>query len=385
MKGLSGWIWIILFGLCGLGCYQAPVQEEWEWIGLERNTPFIMGQIEASPDTLLHYPEVVIGWVNSANSLEEYEPIKDLYPLYKPTMHSSVIKLFNELHLDYRPDGGAEVIISGPLGHADEQRVYFQHIENGVYLDFNRSLSLRSGASYRLEVTMSDGRVYESQTTLPEEFDVYFPETYTMNSSLEFYGTGEAMDWGLDELRSSTYYPPKGAFIGVEQLNTNYDHLIFDVETTDDMPYSYAGNHARQGARFNYIGDMRMGVVSTFRYMMDLIRRDQVIYDAETYFRISFHNKDIGSYLYPLTNSVALEDTVSLQYIYDITDRVDLHDHTHLLLDSNIEFKGFSADSMNLGRGAIGNFSGSTAVYRTVKIELQRNYNLDSLLQVLGI
>jgi len=63
MKGLSSWIWIILFGLCGLGCYQAPVQEEWEWIGLERNTPFIMGQIEASPDTLLHYPEVVIGWV----------------------------------------------------------------------------------------------------------------------------------------------------------------------------------------------------------------------------------------------------------------------------------------------------------------------------------
>ena len=385
MKGLSTKVWIILFIVFGIGCYEAPVKVEREWVSLPPDTPFIMGQIEASPDTLLHYPEVVIGWVNSADHYMNHEPISDFFPLYKPTMLSSVVSLLNEYHLHYRPDGGASVIISGPLGHVDEERIQFTHMGNGVFVDEHHRLKSRSGASYKLEVTMSDGRIYESLTTLPEEFDVYFPDQFTMNSTLEFYATGEAKDVGMDVLRSSTYYPPKGAFIGVEQLNTNYDHLIFDTESIDDMPYSYAGNHTRQGARFNLIGNMRMGVVSDYRYLMDLVKREQVIYDAETYFRISFHNKDVGLYLYPLIHTVALQDTVSLRYIYNLTDRVELHDGNHLLSDSNIEFVRYDADSLHLGRGAIGNFSGSTAVYRTVQIQLNRTYNLDSLLQVIGI
>ena len=74
----SASLMLILSILIPSGCYQATSVQNEGYELLPLNTPFIMGHLEAAMDTIVNYPEILVGTVNSIPIVEDFMPIPDL-------------------------------------------------------------------------------------------------------------------------------------------------------------------------------------------------------------------------------------------------------------------------------------------------------------------
>ena len=363
------------------GCYQATSVQNEGFEPLPSNTPFIMGHLEAAMDTMVNYPEILVGTVNSIPIVEDFMPIPDLYPLHKPTLIET-IKLFIEaFYLDYTPDGGAKVVIKGPLNSSEYREVIFTHTENGIFKDVNNELLIKASGSYELSVELSDGRIFGTQTTIPELVDAELPNEYVIHTELGHYHSGEVYEFGIHELESPIYYPPKGSYLGEEQINSSFDDLRLHVPSIESLDYYYSGNHTRSGFIFAFIKDMRKARTLRFPYFADIMDRERIVNEGEIYHRLAFHNEDVGPLHDFVGQFLVAFDTLAENYMIDSMDLLNLNNYRLIASLSNIKYKGAIRDSAPKDTLVVGHFSGSSAWYHTTKFTVERSFDVDSVLQ----
>lgn len=367
------------------GCYQPTSSQEEGFEPLPSNTPFIMGHLEAATDTMVNYPEILVGTVNSIPIVEDFMPLPDLYPLHKPTLIETVNLLIEAFYLDYSPDGSAKVLIKGPLHTSEYNEVLFEHTANGIFKDLNNELVIKASGAYELTVELSDGRIYSTQTILPGPVDAELPEEYVIETELRHYHSGEVYEVGINEMESPAYYPPKGSFLGVEQINSSFDDLRLHVPSIESLTYSYSGNHTRSGYVFAFMKDMRKARTSRFPYFADIIDRKRIINEGEIYHRLAFHNEDVGPLHDFVGQFLVAYDSLAANYIIDSMDLLNLNNYRLIASLSNLAFKGTNGNSAPKDSLVIGHFSGSSAWYHTTKFKVKRSFDLDSVLQELGL
>jgi hypothetical protein len=375
---------LILSAVSLSGCYQATSVQNEGFEPLPPNTPFIMGHLEAATDTMVNYPEILVGTVNSIPIVEDFMPIPDLYPLHKPTLIETIEMFIEAFYLDYSPDGGAKVVIKGPLSTSDYREVIFTHTENGIFKDLNNELLIKASGSYELSVELSDGRIFGTQTTIPDPVDAELPNEYVIHTELGHYHSGEVYEVGIHELESPIYYPPKGSFLGEEQINSSFDDLRLHVPSIESLDYYYSGNHTRSGFIFAFIKDMRKARTLRFPYFADIIDRERIVNEGEIYHRLAFHNEDVGPLHDFVGQFLVAFDTLAENYMIDSMDLLNLNNYRLIASLSNIQFKGVSRESAPKDTLVVGHFSGSSAWYHTTKFTVERSFNVDSVLQDLG-
>ena len=375
---------LLLIAVSFSGCYQATSVQNEGYEPLPPNTPFIMGHLEAAMDTIVNYPEILVGTVNSIPIVEDFMPIPDLYPLHKPTLFET-IKLFIEaFYLDYTPDGGAKVVIKGPLNTSGYREVILTHTENGIFKDVNNELLIKASGSYELSVELSDGRIYGTQTTIPEHVDAELPNEYVIHTELGHYYSGEVYEVGIRELESPVYYPPKGSFLGEEQINSSFDDLRLHVPSIESLDYYYSGNHTRSGFIFAFIKDMRKARTLRFPYFSDIMDRERIVNEGEIYHRLAFHNEDVGPLHDFVGQFLVAFDTLAENYMIDSMDLLNLNNYSLIASLSNIKYNGAIRESAPKDTLVVGHFSGSSAWYHTTKFTVKRSFDVDSVLQDLG-
>ncbi|MBO6801633.1 MAG: hypothetical protein JJ892_15290, partial [Balneola sp.] len=78
------------------------------------DTPFIAGLLEATNDTVHHYPEIVVGYVSDGNFVPEYKEVKDIQELYNPTLWTQVVRTLQRFELTFEAESEAKVMVTGP-------------------------------------------------------------------------------------------------------------------------------------------------------------------------------------------------------------------------------------------------------------------------------
>lgn len=139
-------------------------------------TVMIASHLDASPeDSLYNLPaEVYVAYATASGGVydEQYRITQDpdafpgVYAIELASLNAFVIETSYKAGLRYDPEPDAQVSLTGPLGQAGEQTVALTHQGAGRYNDGGR-LSREAEATYRLNVTLPDGRSYASETTLP--------------------------------------------------------------------------------------------------------------------------------------------------------------------------------------------------------------------------
>lgn len=217
------------------------------------NTPFIAAALEASPDTHAYYhpTEVFVGSITHPQVLR-YNPHADPevlanHAIYSPTLHAQVMQFMH--YANGRPlgDANAEVVITGPIGAATMQMVELTHTTGGVYVDVREELSLEPEGRYTLIVTLSDGRQYTSETSVPGLPTWVLPDTVNVPIFLdtECYEHG---DWE-NPVRLPHYTPGNGVVLTVEQANYSHDDWLQGI-APGGFKFNDRGPYRRDGAYY---------------------------------------------------------------------------------------------------------------------------------------
>jgi hypothetical protein len=102
-------------------------------------TPYIAGLVEATNDTVHHFPEVVVGYMTDVvwdTDNWNHPDMLDNYPgLYNPTLWTQVVKTSEYFGFGYQAESEAVVKITGPLNHPKQKTVKYSSFGNGVYGD----------------------------------------------------------------------------------------------------------------------------------------------------------------------------------------------------------------------------------------------------------
>jgi hypothetical protein len=80
------------------------------------HTPYIAGFVEATNDTVHHFPEVVVGYVTDVEGFEYSGSLEDYPRLYNPTLLTQLVKTSHAFGLRFEPEHNASVWVTGPLG-----------------------------------------------------------------------------------------------------------------------------------------------------------------------------------------------------------------------------------------------------------------------------
>ncbi len=210
-------------------------------------TPYILSVLEATPDTVLHHPEVYVGRLYDPFDLKydpysESETIEPLKRIWNPILSSQVTNMAAVMRFRPKPDTEAEVFVTGPMGHSSEQRVRFTHEQSGVYGDLARKLSLKEGSTYRLEVTLADGSRYSAQTTLPGRSSWPLPDRIEIPTKLYRDVDGYLSERGQGEV--SIYTIPENTVALIENWNRElqFDRYIFGLYPEEKFRFQSRGN-----------------------------------------------------------------------------------------------------------------------------------------------
>lgn len=214
---------------------------------IPKETPFIVGVLEASDDTVHHYPEVYVGYLSQPKGFEA-EPVWKISGIWWPVTNIQVTRPATVMDFKRRDDRQAKVNIRGPLGESKEKRVSFSHVGKGVYGDVNYELSLQGGATYQLSVTMGDGRQYMATTKIPEQFEWSVPDTAVMELELKRDAFGTMYEEAKENLLLEFSVSPETAFITYQE---NSEHDFFNYETSEGrVLFGDRGHYLRFGAAY---------------------------------------------------------------------------------------------------------------------------------------
>lgn len=362
-----------------------------------KGTPLIAAALEASPDRgAYYYPtEVFVGTIFDPED-NDYNPFEDPIvtvddAIYSPTLFAQVIHFMGHISTRPDPDPDASVVITGPLSQAEERVVALAYKPDGVYYDAQEALTMQAGARYRLDVTLSDGRHYQSKTQIPTLPRWNVPDTVSVNLAL-VQRPGEPVlcteeNNIEDPEKLSPYEPAEGAVLTVAQQNYSRDWAHFGVPT-GEFRFEDRGHHRREGGGY--------GVYTESFYEKEELwtglgwfepATPPVIDHLKMWLRLSqldpnlsqFYWSELGEiYRPPAPNDDPdFNDPVFDQYIA-VLDAIEANDANHFFDISNIEKLDENGNVLPTS-DAVGVFGSYSSLYPSTTIIPIRSWDPDTL------
>lgn len=362
-----------------------PKQEEIVSQTLPENTPFIMGLLEATYDTVHHHPEIVVGFVNNVEGYINPDRMRNIPRLFNTTLYTQVTKTTRLFHLTFTPDKEALVFVAGPVNHKEEKKVLFEYLGEGLYGDTKYDLNLIPGEEYKLNVEFSDGRSYQKSTKIPGSTSIEVPDSIGIRVDYTPYNDGSAQESSPSD---SNYYIkflyPEGSYYFEAQSNSNRDREQLLLEPEEEFLYSDRSSYLRDGSLYH--------IAKTTNVIKDSLRRQwgQDLYDKteeevwhSKYFwmRFSFINEDLGDIFHPAFDFYSSRENFDEVYNRFI-EEFEARNPSYLLDVSTIQKVNEEGEVLPQSEtDAVGFFAGYFSVYRTTTLYPLRTFDLDSVLQ----
>ncbi|XWN37843.1 MAG: hypothetical protein ROO71_02725 [Balneola sp.] len=344
-----------------------------------------MGLIEATNDTVHHYPEVVVGYVSEGRFNDEREITSDIPNLFNPSLWTQTVRTFKSFGLSFKGEENAIVRIKGPASNSQENVVILTKKSSGLYGDVNSEIKLRPGEKYTLEIELFDGRKYQKETIIPKSTEIEIPDSIDLNIEFVPYQDGTPRE----ESNPNKFYIfeyPEGNFLTEIQSNADTDRETLLLEDWEDFLFQDRGNYLRLGSMYALTIPSWDNDELRRAWIQDLSKNREKIWESKTqWMRFSFFSKDIGNnwqHMNEIFSSKGiLWDEMYDRFIRAFTSR----DSTYLFQVSTIEKVGENGEILPKSENdAIGFFAGYFSVYKKTVLIPVRNFDLDSVLSVHG-
>lgn len=378
---------LILLSLLFISCVTNSKEEEYYPVIPDR-TPYISGLLEATKDTVHHFPEVVIGYltnVKDENHSDFIRSSKDLPELYNIEQLSHLLNITQVWLLTWEEEQYAKVRVTGPIGLPSEQTVEYEHQGGGVYGDVNLDLDLIPEGVYRLDAELPDGRIYSSITTIPGKTEITIPDSITVQVEYAPY-----MD-GTPREKHTSSYPvlykhPEHYNQKILQLNTSLDRELLLMEDEEVFPFFDRAPYLHIGIMYS-IG-MVDTIEDTFNFVwgQDLNKPKEEIWQKQnSWLRFSFFNDGLGEFYMPPVGLFSVNGDEWHKREREHFDAYMNRDSTYLFDVSTILKVDDNGDVLPKEESdAIGFFGGYFSVYKQTTLYPIRNFDLDSVLTAHG-
>ena len=220
-------------------------------------TPYIIGILEHSPDTLFHHPQVYVALATDQADVNysllrdfEHKPNEELW---HPVAWAQVGLKLDRMKIRPVPYDRAEVSVTGPLGEPGEQTVPFPFETRGVYGNAARALDIRPQGRYRLDVRLADGRRYTAETTVPTTTECTLPDTMDVEVSLAASAPFDPTNYELGRAWFDWTPPPtsESDLTSYGQTGTlEEDYELNQLIPGESLPYEELNDWVRMGRRF---------------------------------------------------------------------------------------------------------------------------------------
>jgi hypothetical protein len=365
--------WVLSFQGCDLQ------QEQSDFVPfVPDNTPLVVGVLEATADTVHHYPEVFVGTVSNPEGVE-VEYTREVKGIWWPVTGAQVAGSCTWMDLERTPDTGASVVIVGPMGEPEETQVEFTHEAQGVYGDRDYRLPLIGGKSYKLAVTMSDGRAYTATTRLPELFEWSVADTAEIELKLGRYANGIYNEQDVRPVDMNFAVSSDVGYI-TYHTNSEYDYQNFDVPEGKFL-FEDRSKFLREGAAFG-IFDAELFTSKKSIYLGWDESSDDPLRHSE-YWWLSLYqlNSDLSRYYYSPFSMMGTEPGGPWEQRDFNQNRAFVERDTTYLFDISNILKVAEDGSIYPKKqtDAIGVFGGYSAAYRNTTVIPVRSWDPDTL------
>ncbi len=374
---------LALLGLLLGGCDTTAPIPTWTTKLVPDSTVFIVSTLEASPDTSFHHTQVYVGRLSDPLDFNyqlfadrEHKPNEEMW---MPIQWCQVGMKLRNLQLRPHPDNTAEVSITGPLGQAGEQTVRFQHERRGVYGDLDEELVRVPHGSYRLDVTLADGRRYTAETTLPGLAEWAVPDTFRVPVELEpddrsgYRGEGGILpiEWKADEEAVVTVF-------GYNRSLTA-DRAIFGLQSDESFPHEDRGDYLRMGSLYFVFTPSFSDIGPALAWYESSV--DPLVYFHDLYLRLYQLSPELSRYYAPEDYEYSIVDGDPwAQAQWNTAAVVADRDTMYFPSISNVFRVSPSGQVLPKEQSdAVGIFGGYTARYARSAMVPVRNFDPDSL------
>lgn len=377
---------ILFFILASISCSENPARSvEVAPQPLPDNTPFVMGLVEATDDTVHHFSELIAGHVSNIEGYFNDNSTAEIPGLYNPTLWKQATKTFQWFHLNFTPDDQAIVQVTGPVGSPSEKNVQYKSLGGGLFGDVQQELELIARGEYRLHVEYSNGTTYGANTQIPAKPDIHIPDSLALQVDYDPYHDGSAKETSPDH--AIYYIPvtyPEGSYVTVVQNNANTDRETLLMEPGEHFLFENHSPYLRSGSMYAVVAK-HVGQQDSLRRMwiQDLYNKyeDEVWHAKENWTRFSFFSESIGGIFFPLVDMFASDDQFNEEIYNPYIEEFEAMNSTYLLQTSTIkkaDESGVILEEEN--SDAIGFFAGYFSVYHNSKTYPFRTFDLDSVL-----
>ncbi|XWN37841.1 MAG: hypothetical protein ROO71_02715 [Balneola sp.] len=376
-------ICFLIFAYQLVGCEKTPINNSSDKVYniIPDRTPFIAGLLEATNDTVHHYPEVVVGYVSDGKFNSDYSEIQNIEELYNPTLWTQVIRTLQRFILIYKGESEAKVMVTGPLNKVQQKKVEYTHEGNGVYGDVSSDLELVAGDEYLLEVILPDGRFYAKKTKLPTSIEWEIPDTTFIKVFYKPYEDGSPREEGKPAAYLN-FKLPENIFLTEIQSNSSEDRGILFLEEDEKFLFHDRSEYLREGSFYgissisNSIDSLRKGWIRDFNNLNGISINREI-----DRMRISYFNPDLWENFQNLSNWFGMKG-VKIEEMYSrFEEALSTRDSTYLFQVSTIEKVGENGEILPKSENdAIGFFAGYFSVYKKTVLIPVRNFDLDSVL-----
>ncbi len=347
---------------------------------IPKNTPFIVSILEATADTVHHYPEVYVGYLSDPEGFEA-KSIWSTDGIWWPITNVQVTRPATRYDLKRVPDTEAQVIIKGPLDKPDVKTVQFAHEGSGVYGDVGYQLRLKGGETYRLSVTLSDGRQYTANTLIPKVFEWNLPDTVYSELELNRFTTGVNYEQSRKPVPLPVNVGSEVAYV-TYKLNSEHDYLNYDLPPGGGFFFNDRGDFLRGGAAF--------GIFDAFDQPQTRAIELKWVETANKPLRMSEYwwltqnhlNESLSNFYYSVFRLFASWNNG--RYDQQDMDRIDVireHDSSYLFdYMSNIKKMAENGEVLPKEQSdAFGVFGAYSAAYRNITVIPKRSWDPDPL------
>lgn len=377
---------LILILLVWNACSSPTNNEEELFRLIPDRTPYIAGLVEATYDTVHHFPEVFVGYVSDPAFVSD--PFNYFYytneTVYNTTLWAQITGTIQMSKLVTEHEEDAVVIVTGPMGESEEQTVNYTYINEGIYGDTHSELVLKPRSTYRLDVTLPDGRSYTRTTTIPSEATVDVEDTVYTQVVYRPYDDGTPFEWNNQNLPEVYISIPEDSYITELQTNTSHDDKFFYTDI-DQLLFAEKGNYMRRGIIYSirtYAQNERDTLLQTWSLDIGGVKKNDPDYSKrEDWYRISHFSKEIGErfnnfdeWIVPVGEEYERIENKRINFSFN-------RDSTYLKEVSTILKRAEDGTVLPKAQSdAIGFFAGYFSVYKKVVLIPERLYNVDSVL-----
>lgn len=339
-------------------------------------TPFIVGILEATEDTVHYYPEIYVGYVRHPEGFQVSYGWKLPY-IWWPITNIQVTRPATRLGFKHDPDTEAQVVVTGPLNEPKEAKVKFTHVGKGVYGDVRYKLPLIGGEKYRLKVTMNDGRSYTALTRIPELFEWKVPERAIMELKLKKDFTGKYFEIQKEYVSLPFSVSPRTEYIAYqtnseyqyEHLNAEKGALLFDNRSKYLRFGPYGIFDASDQPQIRAIN---LGWTEYYDHPIHMTNH--------FWLRLYQLNKPLSRFYFPVLKRLATSDGGRFDRQDSARVWAERQKNSNYFLEymSNIKKIKENGEVINTNE-AFGVFGAYTAAYRQITVIPKRSWNPDTV------